>query len=540
MKPYTRFALALTVFFAFPFAHVCAEEASSQAIPATELATQTEGSAEDLRFDITGYTVEGATLLNKDEIDAVVAPFAGKSKDFSDVQRALEAVEELYAKRGFSAVQLLLPEQELEKGAVLFQAIEGKFGKIVVKENQFVSEANVLNALPSVRSGGVPMSKKIARELKLANENPVRQLNVVLKAGEKDDEVDASVLVTDGKPSAWNVMFDNTGSKETGNTRVGLSYRHANLFDKDHVGSLQFQTSPEHPSRVVVVGGSYKIPRYESGDSWEFFGGYSNVNSVVGGLDNFKGGGLMFSARDHWMLDRVAGFDSRLSFGVDWRTFYALKNNDTVINNEVVATPLSVSLSATNKSAHSDTGLNLSFAMNVPLMSKGKKADYANYTDNCPSCVQPDVNYNVLRYGASYARLVAGEWQLRAAMNGQWSNNHLILGEQMRLGGADGVRGFAEGSEGGEKGVKVNLEAYTPSRTVWLYEGRALAFYDAGQASSSNGTSSAISSAGLGLRANSSGMLTLRADMGWILDEGLDPLYRKGDWRIHTSMFLSF
>jgi len=510
-------------------------------VSTTESAAQPEAQPEILRFAISGYTVEGATLLSKAEIDAAVAPYVGQSKDFSDVQRALEAVEELYAKHGYSAVHLLLPEQELEKGAVLFQAVEGRFGKIVVKDNQFVSEANALNALPSVRSGGVPKSRQIARELKLANENPARQLNVVLKAGEKADEVDASVLVSDSKPSTWGVTYDNSGTKETGNTRLGLFYRHANLFDADHVGSLQFLTSPAHPDRVIVVGGSYKIPRYQSGDSWELFGGYSNVNSLVGGLTNFQRGGLMFSARDNWMLERVAGFDPRLSFGLDWRTFNALKQTQpttTVLYNEIVATPLSVAISATEKTPHSDTGFNLSYAMNVPLMSKGKKADFTAYDPL--GFLKPDTNYRILRYGVSYARLVGADWQLRAAMNGQWSNNVLILGEQMRLGGADGVRGFAEGSEGGETGVRMNLEAYTPSKAVWSYEGRALLFYDAGRVSSSNGTSSSIAAAGFGLRATSTNQFALRADMGRIQKEGIDPLYRKGDWRIHASMSLSF
>lgn len=537
MKRSFKLIAVLCITLVLPLKDAYAEDSVSNATQADPVLA----APEILRFAISGYTVEGATLLSKEDIDKVVAPFVGQSKDFSDVQRALEAVEELYALRGFSAVHLLLPEQELEKGDVHFLAIEGKFGKIVVKDNQFSSEENVLNALPSVRAGGVPKAKQIARELKLANENPARQLNVVLKAGEEEDKVDASVLVTDSKPSVWSVSFDNSGSKETGLTRVGVAYRHANLFGKDHVGSLQFQTSPEHTDRVVVIGGSYKIPRYESGDSWEVFGGYSNVNSLVGGLTNFQGGGLMFSLRNNWMLDRVAGFDPRLSFGLDWRTFNALKQTkptETILYNKIVATPLSIGLTANAKGARSETGINASFALNAPMMAGGKKSDFAAY-DPC-GCLKPDANYSVLRYGASYAHVVGEDWQLRAAVNGQWSNNQLILGEQIRLGGADGVRGFSEGSEGGETGVKANFEVYTPSATIWAYEGRALAFYDTGRVSAKSGASSTIASSGVGLRASSGSQLSLRTDFGWILDEGVDPLYRKGDWRVHASMSVSF
>lgn len=256
---------------------------------ATKPETDRIESVAALRFDINHYVVEGVSLLTQADIDSAVSAYVGKDKDFSDVQHALEAVENAYAKRGYTAVRVLLPEQELEKGTVRFDVIESHFGKVTVKDNRYVTEANALNALPSVRSGAVPRSKQIAVELKLANENPARQMNVVLKAGEKDDEVDANVIVTDSKPATFGVSLDNTGLPETGRTRLGVSYRHANVFGKDHVASLQYQMSPERPNRVTVLGGGYKIPLYQSGDSLEFFGGYSSVNSVVGGYRISKG-----------------------------------------------------------------------------------------------------------------------------------------------------------------------------------------------------------------------------------------------------------
>ncbi len=500
-----------------------------------------------LRFEISGYTVEGATLLTQAEINAAVAPFIGKNRDFSDVQRALEAVEEAYSARGYSAVRVLLPEQELEKGAVHFRVVESRFGKVTVKDNRFVSETNALNAVPSVRGGGVPKTKQIARELKFANENPARQLNVVLKAGEKGDEVDANVIVTDNKPSAWGLTMDNTGSPETGRTRLGVSYRHANLFDADHVASLQYQTSPSHVNRVTVLGGSYKIPIYQLGDSLEFIGGYSNVNSVVdsiSGIDNFKGGGLILSAHYNHSLNKVGMFDPRLSFGLDWRDFRRIEQTTTVpvtvLYNEIVAVPLSVAYSAQGKFEQSDIGFNASLTANLPGNRKGTTADFAAYDPSGVGFAQPDANYRVARYGASYSRLIGDDWQLRAALNGQWSRNVLIQGEQFRLGGADAVRGFSAGSVGGETGVRWNLEGYTPDFGKDDVRIRALAFFDTGEARSANGAKYSIAGAGLGLRASFTEQFSLRLDAARIINADTDPLQRVGDWRAHLGLSASF
>jgi len=502
------------------------------------------GSAEEvapLRFPIARYVVEGATLVTPAEIEAAVAPYVGQDKDFSDVQSALEAIEALYAERGYSAVHVLLPEQELEAGMVRFEVVEGRYGKVTVKNNRFFSEANVLNALPSLRSGGIPQSKQVARELRLANENPARQLNVVLKGGEREDEVDASVQVNDSKFSQWTATLDNSGTPETGRSRLGLSYRHANLFDRDQVGQVQMQISPQHTDRVKVVGGSYKVPFYASGTSLEVFGGYSNINSVVGGLSNFQGGGLMLSARYNVPLERSGTFDPRLTLGFDWRRFDKVQLTGpipTVLYDEIVVTPLSVAYATQGQMARGDVGLNVSLSTNIPMSSRGKAANFAAYDQVNLRGQTP--RYRVLRFGASYGASFAKGWQFRSAFNGQWSSDWLIQGEQFRLGGADGVRGFAEGSESGERGGRLNLELYTPAWERNDGNLRGLLFADAGSVQPRTGGSVSIAGVGFGLRAAYSDSLALRLDAGRIAKAGSDAAQKQGDWRLHAFLTGTF
>ena len=505
------------------------------------VAAADEAGQETLRFAITRYAVEGATLLTPAEIEAAVAPFIGTDKDFSDVQSALEVIEALYADRGYSAVHVLLPEQEMEAGTVRFQVIEGHYGKVTVKNNRFFSEANLLNAIPSVRSGGVPKSKQVARELRLANENPARQLNVVLKGGERDDELDASLQVSDSKFSQWTLTADNSGTVETGRSRISLAYRHANLFDADQVAQVQAQISPEHTDRSQVVGGSYRIPLYGLGHSVEFFGSYSNINAVVGGLSNFQGGGLMFSTRYNVPLERRGTFDPRVSFGLDWRRFDKIELTSpppTTLFGEIVVTPLSAAYATQGRLGKGDVALNTSLTVNVPVAGSGKSADFAAY--DRINTAAPEPHYKVLRFGASYFLPLAADWQWRTAFSGQWSNDRLIQGEQIRLGGADGVRGFSEGSETGERGGKLNLELYAPAWNMGGLGTRGLLFADAGRVQPETGDSTGIASLGLGLRASYSGSLALRFDAGRIINEGTDPKQQQGDWRLHASLSGTF
>jgi hemolysin activation/secretion protein len=479
-------------------------------------------------------------LLSKAEIDEVVAPYVGSNKNFSDVQRALEAVEAAYAKRGFTAVRVMLPEQELEKGTVRLRVVETRFGKVMVKDNRFVSQANVLNALPSVHPGGVPGTRQISRELKLANENPARQLNVVLKGGEKEDEVDANVIVTDNKPSIWGVSVDNTGSQETGRGRLGLSYRYANAFDLDHVLSIQYVTSPQYNDTVKVLAGNYKIPFYRYGGSLEFFAGYSNVNAVMGGLNNFQGGGKLLNVHYTHMLDRAGVFDSTISAGLDWRDFRSIEMSGTPptpLYGEIVVMPFNVTYWTQGKFAQSEANFNASLVANIPGADKGSAEDFAAYDK--VNLTSPNPNYKLVRYGAAYSQSIGGGWQARAVLNGQWSGDVLVQGEMMRLGGADAVRGFTEGSEGGEKGARMNLEGYTPAFGKRDFRARGLVFFDAGQVTPSISEKTTISSAGVGVRANYGDML-LRLDVASILKAGTDPEQSAGKLRAHFSFNATF
>lgn len=495
-----------------------------------------------LKFAINRYVIDGAKLLTAAEFDKLLAPYTGQNKDFSDVQYALEAVEALYAERGYSAVHVLLPEQELEAGTVHFEVIESRYGKIEVKDNRYFSRQNILNALPALHEGGVPRAKALARQLRLANESPARQLNVVLKAGEQDDEVDAAVLVTDSNPRQWVVSLDNSGSKETGVSRLGISYRDANLFNRDHVGQIQTQFSPQYMDRVKVLGGSYKLPLYGLGHSLEFFGGYSNINSVVGGLDNFQGGGLMFSSRYNIPLTRVGTYDSKVSLGLDWRKFNKVEltgTTTTVLYNEIVVTPLSFAVSTQGKLGKGDANANVSLTANVTMAGQGKADKFAAYDQ--VSFSDPKPAYRIVRFGAGYSNAFANDWQFRTLLNGQWSGDILIQGEQMRLGGADGVRGFSEGSETGEQGVRFTIEGYVPAWQKREWSLRGLMFADAGSVTSKQTSAkTSIAGMGFGVRGSYTERYALRMDFGRIMKAGNDPQQLAGHWRVHATLTGTF
>jgi hemolysin activation/secretion protein len=290
------------------------------------------------RFEIRNFRFEGATLVSAAKLAEATSAFAGPKRSFSDVQRALEAVERTYSSAGWSAVQVVLPEQELDKGEIRFQIIEAKIGRVIVEGNKFFDEANIRASAPSLTPGKAPNVNEIARNIRIANENPTKQATVLLRSGQEEATVDAVLRVTDERPQKFSVTVDNSGNAATGVGRIGLGYLNSNVAGGDEVLTLQWVISPYsnhvtreneinrlslYPTRkVTILGVGYRVPLYSLGDTLDFTFGYSNVNSGVIPQLNFSitGQGSIYGVRYTRNLDKIGDYEHRLALSQEWRT----------------------------------------------------------------------------------------------------------------------------------------------------------------------------------------------------------------------------
>ncbi len=503
------------------------------------------------RFEITRFALDGNTLLKPEEIERALAPYIGKQKDFSDIQRALEALEQTYRNRGYSVVQVLLPEQDITRGVVQLRVIEPRLGKVIVEGNQHFNETNIRNSLPGLQPGATPDSQRIARNLQLLAEHPAKQTTVLLKAGATENEIDATANVTDEKPLKFALTLDNSGTSETGRYRVGIGMQHSNLFNRDHILNLQYVTNPENPSKVTILGAGYRIPFYSYNSSLDLFAGYSDVDSgTLLGVFNVTGSGTIFGARYNLHLAKIGQYEHKLAFGLDYRAY---QNNVTGLGLALVPDftvhPVSISYNGLWRMTNSEFGFYASYSHNIPGGNDGSNFDVAPPGFVNPARVGAKDSYSIWRGGVNYSRVFAKEWQLRAVLNAQYTDDALVSGELFGFGGADSVRGFNNREVSNDKGYSGSLEVYTPelgSKFGWQWKdlkARVLAFYDFGdtdrnkvQVGESSGQSG--SSVGVGLRLAYGKSLSLRLDFAQVIDPA--GAQGRNDQMLHGSMAIVF
>lgn len=532
------------------------QTASQGSPPAKDSAPPAQEAAGGMpRFEIQRFEVEGSSLLTREEVERAVAPFTGKQKDFGDVQRALETLQKTYLDRGFAAVQVLLPEQELQQGVVRFRVVEAKVSKITIQGNQFFDDENIRNSVPALKEGQTPSSIRIGENLRLANENPAKQTTVILRSGETQEEIDATIRVADEKQWKASLTLDNTGNPQTGNNRVSAGYRHSNFFNRDHVLTLQFITSLQKADKVTIFGMGYKIPLYARGDSIEMFAGGSNVDSgKVQDLFNVSGQGTIFGLRYNHLLPKAGEFyEQKLVYGVDYRAY----QNQVIFGVEnlipdITVHPASITYSGqwrfpTSEANFYVTGMQNIFPGGNDAADSDFKARGQRPGDAALGIAGARAGYRILRYGFSYNKAFTGDWLIRVSYSAQQTSDALVAGEQFGLGGAETVRGFLEREVASDQGYLGKVEFYMPDLAdkIGFKNGRArlLVFYDFGGVERNSPLpeelrSSFISSAGFGLRASVGEYLSLRTDLAQVLNAGGSQ--SKGDGRLHFSLSYIF
>lgn len=514
------------------------------------------------KFDISEFKIEGNAIISSEELQALVQPYIGKQKDFGDVQQALEALQDAYISRGYNAVRVTLPEQELEQGIISLKVIEQKISNIKVEGNQVYSTENALRAIPSLKEGETPNINKISSSLKVANENPTKQTAVLFTDSEtKENTVEATVKVIDEKPWKAFITLDNTGNRESGHGRVSFGYQNFNIFGTDQRLTAQYITTPHYPQSffdadhdVQIFALSYTIPLYSlgytgsaAGDSIDLVGSYSNTTSTsptnipVGLLGNISGKGLVLGFHYNHQLPKLKDYEQKITFTFD--------NRDTRPTSASAFGPLTTGVSTTPlgltySSTWAPEGQQLSTSASAAVNWSG--FDKNGHNDAFVPFLA-DSGFTKFNLNLDYLRQLPADWQLHATVNFQYTDDHLVSIEQFRAGGADTVRGFHESEIAGDKGYLLKLEGITPDFGKKIGENfslRGVLFFDRANVNNNDdtsgvndGTNVSISSIGAGLRLGYGKHFVGRVDLANVItgDKDNGGAFDSGNKYVHGS-----
>lgn len=502
-------------------------------------------AAQQQRIIVTAVRVEGNTLLPERVLSELTAGVAGTERSVPELNQVATRIQNAYRNAGYGGVVAYIPEQAITGGNVVIRVVEGKLANVRVTGNVHFDTANIRAGLPNLREGATPVVRAIDRDIQLSNENPAKDVKVTLTAGARPGEIDADVGVTDSRPLQFLLGYNNTGQAITGKHRVSVGLQHSNLFGRDHVATMQYQTSPEKPDQVRIFSAGYRVPLYSQAASFDAFFAHSNVSSgttfTPAGPLSFAGKGTVVGLRGNRNFDRIGEYDHRATLGLDWRDY----DNECSVAGlgplacgpagvSVTAIPVSLAYTGQKQGPQTSWGINASLWANLGGSSQ------ATFEAARPGARR---HYVISRFSGFREMALAAGFALHGRLDIQYTPHALISGEKLGLGGAGNVRGYIERELAGDSGFAARLEALAPPMEVTQgFRWRPYVFVDHGRVSNHKDmpcrnltdTSCKLTGAGIGTRLSIGKNTSATLDIARAFEHGVTT--SSGDVRGHVSV----
>jgi hemolysin activation/secretion protein len=410
-------------------------------------------STEPEGFAISEFVVEGSTLLPPDKINEVVGKFKGEGKTIKDVEQARLELEKAYQQLGYPTILVVVPEQTVEQGTIRMEVIEGRLSRVEVTENRYFSKANVQSKLPLAKVGALLYEPEFVKQLDAVNANPDLKVAPILKPGSEKGEVELELRVKDRLPLHAKVTADNKGPYTTPLHRLTWEAQYANLWDADHILTLQTTQTPTDWGAVQAYGFSYVAPIGWPDRLIAVYASKVLSNSVLagtslpisGGNVAVAGNATMAGMRYLFPIFKESSFKHQLSLGIDFKrleeteaTFPGNLGTALVLG-PIQYLPASISYTGAYPDQYGATMFNATVLGYVAgLIPGGRRQDFRgdpnNIDQNPGQRASSTGTFGVIKTSLSRMQPLPGGFLLSGRIDGQWATEPLIPAESYFAG----------------------------------------------------------------------------------------------------------
>lgn len=501
-----------------------------------------------LSLEVRQFSVEGDSPLSEAETRELLDPYLGRHSSLDSLEAAPRALEAAMRKRGYVFHRVIIPAQRPENGNIRLQVVRYTLNDVTVTGNKFFSEDNILRSLPGLEKGNSPDVADLASEMATANQHPSKRITLMIKESQQPQALDAEIRVRDVPVRQSFVTLvghtrdeDNEINDGTGYTRLTIGHQESNLFERDHVLTFTYTTSPDHVHDVKQAGLFYWMPLYGMQSSLSAYATYSDIDIGAIGLGsqsfNVSGSGRFFGIRFDHAFRKINLVNHGISAALDQRHFRSEVEfgGSGLPSSEVDSRPLSLRYQVSSERNWGGLSAYLEPVINLSAGRAGDEEEYQAARDGA------DPDWKALRYGADAQFAFETGWGLTGRFRGQLANEPLIPGEQFGLGGDNSVRGLRDREISGDRGYFVSVEAHAPA---WKGGLVPLLFFDHGARKNVETVAGVedydnAASLGLGLRWKTESQWQASADLAHVIS-GLDDGTPAGHNKLHFSLFYRF
>lgn len=480
-------------------------------------------------IEVKQFQIEGNTVFDDAEIQALLADFTNQTLSFADLLQVETIITELYTDNGYINSGAVVPAQDINDGIVTVQVIEGRIEDqdIQITVDGRLSKDYILARLK--RGTKAPLNvNELQEALQLLQLDPlIENINAELSVGTNRDRWRLTVDVDQAQAFRPVIFANNSRTPSVGSFQRGIELNHnnftgvgdrASFIYKNTDGSNDFDFNYTVPLNALngTLGLGY---RYIDSDIVESPFDELDIESET---DEYQ-----INFRQPIIVRATANSTQELALGVE----FSRQANTTTVEDR----PLQLSAGSeldgetkiyalrffqdwTRRSRQEVLALRSQFSV-------GLDAFDATINQNAP-----DGNFFAWRGQAQWLRQLDADSKINLLLRSdlQLSANDLVALEQFSLGGIQSVRGYRQDALLGDSGLLFSAEVRIP--VVDWSEGQSnlsvIPFADVGTVWSdpevTDQEEATLVALGLGLQLIVSDRLRARLDWGIPLIEVAD------------------
>lgn len=417
------------------------------------------------RVMVRSIRVDGVTAFTPEAIVAVTGPYVGRAVSSSELQSLRVALTQLYIDAGYVSSGVLLPDQEVANGVIVYQAVEGQLEDIELVGDAKISDRYIEKRIRRHVEGPLSVSQLQYALRSLQQDPNVLSLDASLVPSEVQGNGVLRVDVAEQPRFTVGFGVDNHSSSSTGAERARLEFGARNLTGRGDVLQLSTGLSEGGDDGSLV----FSLPISPKNALMTLYATTSDADIIEQRFEALdiqsqtEARGLVFSLP---VRDRLEG---RFAFTL------GMESN----HSETTLLSLPFSFSPGAQDGVSETAVALAGFDWVKRGSRsvgGIRMTYRNGIDALDATIfEPlspldqlynptgaDGLFSLVQTQASFARRMRGHSEIRFRMTSQLSQDPLMSLEKLAIGGINTVRGYPENLMVRDNGVAASLELHFP------------------------------------------------------------------------------
>ena len=179
---------------------------------------------------VNAYEFEGNVVFYDFELAEIAAPYANREISLEELEELRRKLTLAYTQKGYINSGVILKDQDISDGIIVFNIIEGELTDIDIEGNKRLRNKYLKKRIR--RKAGPPLNiRDLQERLQLIRLNPnIRTINAELKPGLSLGQSSLSVKIKEEQPWKLTLGLDNYRTPGVGAERFYLNVSHSNVF----------------------------------------------------------------------------------------------------------------------------------------------------------------------------------------------------------------------------------------------------------------------------------------------------------------------